>query len=200
MKKQNYYAAFFVIVLLATGCASPYMADRGHDAADIFTATVGVGSGAKGRVGPLHVGLFGSDDERGLRLGDFAGWDDEVESSDFDTFIFPPPLGFGTEVYTTPQSLARGKVLAADSVVPCFYVFEGLEEPEASFLEILTHYTQIEASAGLGGTLRLGFNPGELLDFIFGWTTLDIFRDDLQTRQPEEPLYAFPARLRPVSE
>jgi hypothetical protein len=31
---------------------------------------------------------------------------------------------------------------------------------------------------GLGGTLRLGFNPGELLDFILGWTAIDIYNDD----------------------
>jgi len=32
---------------------------------------------------------------------------------------------------------------------------------------------------GLGGTVKLGLNPGELLDFILGWTTLDIFHDDI---------------------
>ncbi len=31
-----------------------------------------------------------------------------------------------------------------------------------------------------GLTLGLGFNPGELLDFILGWTTLDIFKDDIE--------------------
>ena len=31
----------------------------------------------------------------------------------------------------------------------------------------------------LGRTLRFGFNPGELLDFILGWFTIDIYGDDL---------------------
>ena len=38
--------------------------------------------------------------------------------------------------------------------------------------------TQCELAAGLGPTVRLGFNPGELVDFILGWTTLDIYGDD----------------------
>jgi len=43
-----------------------------------------------------------------------------------------------------------------------------------------SYFTQIEVVAGLGGTIRLGFNPGELLDFILGWVTIDIFNDDLE--------------------
>ena len=45
-----------------------------------------------------------------------------------------------------------------------------------------SYLTQIEAVVGLGPTIRLGFNPGELLDFFFGWTTLDLFQDDLNRR------------------
>jgi hypothetical protein len=41
------------------------------------------------------------------------------------------------------------------------------------------YYTQIEAAAGLWYTVRLGFNPGELLDFLLGWTTIDILSDDV---------------------
>ena len=46
--------------------------------------------------------------------------------------------------------------------------------PDASY------YTQIEAVVGAGPSVRLGFNPGELLDFILGWTTIDIYKDDLE--------------------
>jgi hypothetical protein len=31
--------------------------------------------------------------------------------------------------------------------------------------------------------VRCGFNPGELLDFILGWTTIDIFKDDIAGRK-----------------
>jgi hypothetical protein len=35
-------------------------------------------------------------------------------------------------------------------------------------------YTQIEVVAGVGGSVRLGFNPGELVDFLFGWLRVDL--------------------------
>jgi len=54
------------------------MVDRGRDAADIFTATIGVGGGAKARLGPVHagivpfnVGAFGL--RGGSWDGDFSG-------------------------------------------------------------------------------------------------------------------------------
>jgi len=49
-------------------------------------------------------------------------------------------------------------------------------------------YTQIEAVFGLGFTVRAGFNPGELLDFLLGWFGIDIYGDDLEARKlKEEP-------------
>jgi len=48
-----------------------------------------------------------------------------------------------------------------------------------------SYYTQIDAFAGALGGLRVGFNPGELVDFLLGWTTLDIYNDDLGARQSE---------------
>ena len=55
--------------ILAFGCASPYMAHRGRDAGDIFTATIGAGLGAKARVGPVNVGLYLGGDKLGWRGG-----------------------------------------------------------------------------------------------------------------------------------
>ena len=40
------------------------------------------------------------------------------------------------------------------------------------------YYTQIEIVAGLLLTVRAGVNPGELLDFLLGWTGIDIYGDD----------------------
>ncbi len=40
-------------------------------------------------------------------------------------------------------------------------------------------YTEVEAVAALGPAVRVGINPGELVDFILGWTTLDIYSDDV---------------------
>ena len=38
----------------------------------------------------------------------------------------------------------------------------------------------MEVAAGLVGGIRLGFNPGELLDFIMGFLGLDLYGDDLE--------------------
>ncbi len=52
------------------GCAtSNYGANRGWDAADIFTFTLGAGSGVKARVGPIQPAIFQNADMVGLRCG-----------------------------------------------------------------------------------------------------------------------------------
>ena len=33
--------------------------------------------------------------------------------------------------------------------------------------------------------MRLGFNPGELLDFVFGWLGADLFGDDQARLMPK---------------
>ena len=83
---------------------------------------------------------------------------------------------FGGERYL-PEGVAneRGKGLWSGSHLPFL-----LNEFEPTGWH--PHWTQIDLSLGLVATLKVGFNPGELLDFILGWTTLDIFSDDLEAR------------------
>jgi hypothetical protein len=40
------------------------------------------------------------------------------------------------------------------------------------------YYTQIDATVGLFGGIHIGFNIGELLDFVLGLLTVDIYGDD----------------------
>ena len=40
-----------------------------------------------------------------------------------------------------------------------------------------------EATVGLLWSVKLGVNPGELLGFLPGWTTIDIYDDDLGHRK-----------------
>ena len=63
-------AIFILIAACLVGCSTPYMINRRRDAADIFTATLGIGLGAKVRVGPANVGLFIGNDLMGHRGGD----------------------------------------------------------------------------------------------------------------------------------
>src|SRR5690554_1302340 len=91
MKTILQLAVLLPLVVVATGCATPYMIDRGRDAADIFTATVGIGGGAKARVGPLHAGLFMNCDMYGLRNGVVikGDWFNANGGLEVDSFLIP---------------------------------------------------------------------------------------------------------------
>lgn len=43
---------------------------------------------------------------------------------------------------------------------------------------------QIEMTLGIYGGIRIGFNPAELLDFVLGFTTYDLYDDDLKELNP----------------
>ena len=174
MKRIIQIAVLFPLVALS-GCATPYMIDRGRDAADIFTATVGVGVGAKARVGPLAAGLILESDITGLRGGalhlpDFRGPSGPTSMfpSDFDAF----GLLVGVEHFTSGPAVTseRHKTFTAESRWP--FIIAPRKSRDWSY------YTQIEVSGGILGAARLGFNPGELLDFILGWAHCDIMSDD----------------------
>lgn len=47
-----------------------------------------------------------------------------------------------------------------------------------------SYFTQIEINAGLFFAVKIGFNPGELLDFLLGLFTVDIYGDDAPFRDP----------------
>jgi hypothetical protein len=175
--------AWPVLLLAAAmggGCASPsYLSDRARDAADMVTLTVGTGGGAKVRAGPVQVAVIHASDLAGLRAGEFFARGNSLPMNReiysplpfFSHGRTPAGMTFGGEAFSLgPASLSslRGKDVRANSWFPCWAAGEG-----AAF------YTQVEASAGLGLMVRVGFNPGEMLDFLLGWTTADIYGDDL---------------------
>lgn len=190
---MNTVARILLIILLSTvitGCASSrYLTDRGRDAMDIFTASAGAGIGAKVRIGPIQTGLITDCDLYGLRGGTFGDqdgsasqlWSREVEL-----------LLHSKEIYAPPKCLSRGKGINA-SGGPLYSVPGKLFYKRAHMhfgRHKLQYYTQIEAVVALGPSFRFGFNPGELLDFFFGWFGVDIFNDDrehLRTVLPPQP-------------
>lgn len=188
MKRLIQFTILLAIVLGVTGCATPYMIDRRRDAADIFTATVGTGAGVKARAGVFQVGLLANHDATGLRGGTVGYWEwktpDLIDPvSDFD-FLVVPLYSFGVESFH-PESygvVERSKGFDTEKWLPI------LTMPMSDVCSLsapgqVPHYLQCELVAGVGVTIRLGFNPGELLDFILGWTTIDIFNDDLEARK-----------------
>jgi len=182
IKKISQLLVFMVLAASATGCASPYMLDRGRDAADIFTAGIGIGGGVKARVGPVQTGMLLDFPFAGLRGGELVT-------------MTPggcmPQSGDGVLLHVGGETFAdcskdRGKQFYASTLendvcggFPPFVMVLEQDSPAPYY------YTQIECVIGFLGTIRLGFNPGELLDFVLGWTTLDIFNDDVTRRRIE---------------
>lgn len=180
-----FYFMGALISALCSGCASTgYLGDRMRDAGDMFTMTVGVGAGAKGRVGPAQVGLLVNRDLAGVRAGAVSiPW-----SLDTDFFLVPV-YGFGFEWMDTTNEtvVARHKCVSASKPLPFVSlvdVGEKFEHDWSFSREHLHYYTGAELVLGAGGSLRLGVNLGEIIDFVLGWVTIDIFNDDLPTETP----------------
>jgi hypothetical protein len=194
-------ALFLLALALAgSGCVSPqgYFRDRWADTKDIFTASVGTGGGARARVGPLNAGLFLNSDLAGLRGGEcFRLSDGPLIGGDSDAVLLLfygdqfdlryPPVAPAKSTSPRPRyqvvsdTLAERNKCFRSGIMPLPSPLTLFELPKTPY-----YYTQLEVAVGVGGTLRLGFNPGEVLDFLLGWTTLDIFRDDREARRERE--------------
>jgi hypothetical protein len=229
-----------LITILLTGCSSTgYFADRGRDAADIFTFTVGVGTGVKARIGPLMVAIEQNSDLIGLRAGEFF-----VDGNGLilnDEFYLPIPInpvfplkekyadgrgnrkkqkkGNKSYLQVTPEdSITAEEVRTAQNKLKPKTEFEkefsdwqkrpskwsnmfgkegfshGISSISDKRNKDITarspfpliakgakapFYSEIEVMAGFIFSIRAGANAGELLDFILGWTGIDIYGDDL---------------------
>ena len=175
--------ALVIVTATMTGCATPYMIDRRRDAADIFTATMGGGLGAKAKIGPLQVGLLSQNDAYGLRGGIFS--DDIKCGSETGSRVYDRQyLLFGSEgcilQMTDPITAERHKDYASDSLL--FLTFTDAR-PYNEKWRIMPYHTQTEVVIGCLWSIRLGFNPGELCDFLLGWIGLDIYGDDLEAKK-----------------
>ncbi|HAO23018.1 MAG TPA: hypothetical protein DCQ37_22740 [Desulfobacteraceae bacterium] len=165
-----------IAALCMSGCANTkgYFADRVQDAGDIFTATVGIGAGATAKVGPLNVGLLANEDKAGLRGGAFFD-SSSITAKQYDA------LAVGTTKFSIMQpAIGHGKC------VDDFKLF-GIGIPTNNCKENANLF-QIEAVAGIGPSVRLGFNPAEALDFTLGWFGIDIFKDDVNHKKLQSKL------------
>lgn len=192
MTKVIQLAVFLTLASLVSGCATPYMIDRRNDVADILTATCGVGIGASARLGPLSGGLTEGAELAGLRGGRFLKYDIKREES------LDVKIGFlGFEWLAKDELKPRGKnYIATTGMITSgpagdqriFYVpFVCLPYKTGKDRHInWAQMTQIDIQAACLFGIRLGFNPGELLDFILGWITIDLFNDDLGRKEENE--------------
>jgi hypothetical protein len=190
MKMKAYLILLVGVSVLAGGCATTgYWADRRRDALDIFTVQIGYGLGAKARVGPVQTGLLADIGGVGIRGGDVLGikdfWPvgyDEPAKQDYVGVVIGREAFGGSDA-----SNRRGKSFGAKQVLFASYPITGpLDDSQRAWLEehhvVLNpapYYSEIEVVAAAGLSLRLGFNPGELVDFLLGWFGVDIYDDDL---------------------
>ena len=146
----------------------------------MITLSAGSGGGVKGRVSFINTGIFMGISEEGLWSGNVLNYRSEtvdinspfinldvLDPSTFDGYYnYQQVETFHEESYE--QCDPRGKNFVAQGRLPVYSVTK----------DSIEYYTQCEVAAGLFYYIRVGFNPGEILDFILGWTTLDIYRDD----------------------
>lgn len=181
MKNTINLLLIFILLVSLSGCA--YLKDRNRDALDIFTATIGKGVGVKARVGPIAPSLIINEDIWGIRNGDAFFF--SQKNSDYCPGLDWNYIIFGAEMSNSSQLIKD-----REKEHQMFYVF-WIASPNGCCVEPTysrSYFTQIEALVGLGVSLRLGVNPGELLDFILGWTTFDIYGDDIELNKKDENL------------
>jgi hypothetical protein len=183
--------------VMLCGCASTktYFSDRGRDALDILTVSVGNGGGVQGRIGPFSVGTVYAEDVAGLRCGK-CGLFPKIELPRED----PKPAAVSYDfsfVGFLCVAFSRGMAPASELVMNDYFQIEdgrgkaytakggpffswviGSEEechPDRLFHP---YYTQMELLGGFVYTARAGINAGELVDFLLGWVGIDFFDDD----------------------
>ena len=179
------------------------MANRGRDAADIFTATVGAGFGGfKAKAGPVQAGLMSEGiyvsfygektcetPKGGLRGGDWLNESsNEKKFAGFETNIDTQYFVYGMEIFGGGETAnERGKTRIGFTILmltfplpeDSFYRIPKEENYEYAKFSALPYFFDIELALGFGYIFRIGLNPAELIDFLLGLTTIDIFGDDI---------------------
>lgn len=178
-------AALALALLVSSGCAGRYWDSRGRDAKDVLTCAVGLGLGARARVGPLQVPLIVQSDYAGLRCGE---WFASPMRDDFWTYVskaghvVDQPLPVYVSDYDTlysgyeefdpgGEAVLRHK---AESTVGMGLATRVLDRKNWAY------YFNVEAVGGAVVSLRVGVNPAELVDCVLGFTGLDVMGDDCE--------------------
>lgn len=191
-----------VLGVLTSGCG--YLGRRLDDACDIFTATAEAKAvGFKAQMGPWGgFGIYGSDPDA-FGVGFIGG---QRTSYDFTDVTMPPLMGFVQKVRNLHDDRRRKEFHVVQSwLVPYLRpqsnpsAFSGGFKEAGDWRRVAPRYTQVEVAIGFWGGIRLGVNFGELVDFLVGWTTLDIFGDDVPPA-PEEWEAPVKAEVTPPAE
>ena len=187
LKRASWLLAILgsLVSTLCAGCATTgYLGDRARDAADMFTCSRGDGFGFKVRAGIVQLGYLDTMDISGVRGGErffdaHQNWEEWRLIGGGECFA-------GGRVRTQEQrrkgtiAHERGKTYSASGLL-CISIPS--YERRVCPTQPLSYLTQVEMVIGAARTIRLGVNFAEALDFALGWTTLDIFSDDLERKE-----------------
>jgi hypothetical protein len=188
--------AALLLLVLVSGCASTkaYFVDRGHDALDVFTLTFGTGLGAKARVGPVMLACDFIDDFGGLQSGEIFLQRDPTNTISDVAGSFSKKLderqgGYDNALFLIGSDASRNSeyVRARRKYYHAFYLL-GIANDLSLYSVVYSppYFSQIEIAVGLGLSVRLGFNPVELLDFLLGWFGIDIYDDDVEMKKARQ--------------
>ncbi len=166
MKKGN-ITVLLSSCILCSGCA--YLAHRGRDLTDVVTVAV-----EDHTVGFSARVMF----PWGLCIAEGSGWglrDGHIGAYDYMDRLFAIPLPVPGALYDidfSPESDYRDKGYTLQTIK---------QHPPYDMSDYqVSQFFSVQVSAGLYYGLRLGLNLAEALDFILGWTTLDILQDDVE--------------------
>ena len=181
-------AAAISALVVGAGCRSVgnYMGNRAADLADVFTAelTFGPGVEAHAQVTGFLGTSLGYSDQKGLMLhgrhrGTGRRWSGGL-------------LVLGGTETTAPQmrSLWGEQVhqerrgLWAMFLPLAYSPGEGIS---VAYLPGWPRTADVEFGASAGVGFHVGLSPGELLDFLLGFSTLDVAGDDVTLHPPASP-------------
>lgn len=194
-------AALLCVLATPTSCAT-YLADRGRDLADVFTATIEQDYwGVHALVGPLHtLGLASNRGVDSPAIGLIGGRWTTYEYDDLCVPLLLSNLEFGDfEDDSRRKSYSLLQVLFLPPLPNGGYqalTSSGRRNQGRMFLRRLG---AVEIAGGFGLGCRAGVNVAEAIDFLVGGLGIDLFADDVAgaTSLPDELSPATPANEAP---
>lgn len=179
---------FFVLSLACAaccGCATASWRSRCRDAQDVLTCTVGLGLGARARVGPVQLPLLVQSDYAGLRCGE---WFASPMREDFWTYVSEAghvvDQPFATYVADYGVLYSGYEVFDPGGAAAARHKLENTVGMGVATVVLdrrnWAYYTNVEGVLGAVVSVRLGVNPGELVDVLLGFAGLDVMGDDLE--------------------
>lgn len=171
---------FVLLAISLTSCS--YTRNRINDAKDIFTLCVNPSLGCQVQAGPIRTGAGASISVYGMSDGCIGGFGGPRVLPPHQYVLIGPGGKETTTGWYYPDILKRGKEYQQEQ-----FFLVGLPKYSNSKAWMKPYYTQFEVDAGFVVGLKVGVNPGELLDFFLGFFGVDMYGDDICTDEDDHP-------------